>query len=163
MYELHESAVGGHFGFPVTYRRIKSNFAWPGMKQQIYDFVQTCQICQQAKPERVKYPGPLLPLPIPENAWQVVSMDFISGLPPRQGNYILVVVDKFSKYAHFIPLTHHFIALIVAKMYLSQVYKLHGLPNAIISDRDPIFTSNLWKELFRLSGTKLCLNSSYHP
>jgi hypothetical protein len=90
-------------------------------------------------------------------------MDFISGLPPRQGNYILVVVDKFSKYAHFIPLTHHFIALIVAKMYLSQVYKLHGLPNAIISDRDPIFTSNLWKELFRLSGTKLCLNSSYHP
>jgi hypothetical protein len=74
-----------------------------------------------------------------------------------------VVVDKFSKYAHFISLTHPFTALAVAKVYLSQVYKLHGLPTAIISDRDPIFTSNLWKELFRLSGTKLCLSSSYHP
>jgi hypothetical protein len=156
MSELHESAIGGHFGFPVTYRRIKSNFAWLGMKQQVHDFVRACQICQQAKPERTKYPGLLLPLPIPENAWQVVSMDFISGLPPsRHGNCILVVVDKFSKYAHFISLTHPFTALAVAKVYLSQVYKLHELPTAIISDRDPIFSSNLWKELFRLSGTKL--------
>lgn len=91
-------------------------------------------------------------------------MDFISGLPPSsKGNCILVVVDKFSKYAHFLPLLHPFTALTVAKVYLSEVYRLHGLPAAIISDRDPIFTSKLWQELFRLIGTQLCLSSSYHP
>jgi hypothetical protein len=164
MSELHESALGGHSGFPVMYRWIKSNFAWPGMKQQVCEFVRACQICQQAKPERINYPGLLLPLPIPYHASQVVSMDFISGLPPsRQGNCILVVVDKFSKYAHFLVLNHPFTALTVAKVYLSEVYKLHRLSTAIISDRDPIFTNKLWRKLFRLSRTKLCLSSSYHP
>jgi transposase InsO family protein len=164
MTALHDSVVGGHSGFPVTYRRVKANFAWPGMKKHIHEFVSSCQICQQAKPERVKYPGLLLPLPVPEQAWQTVSMDFISGLPPSsKGNCILVVVDKFSKYAHFLPLLHPFTALTVAKVYLSEVYRLHGLPAAIISDRDPIFTSKLWQELFRLIGTQLCLSSSYHP
>lgn len=91
-------------------------------------------------------------------------MDFIFGLPPSsKGNCILVVVDKFSKYAHFLPLLHPFTALTVAKVYLSELYRLHGLPAAIISDRDPIFTSKLWQELFRLTGTQLCLSSSYHP
>ena len=164
MTALHDSAVGGHSGFPVTYRRVKANFAWPGMKKHIHEFVSSCQICQQAKPERVKYPRLLLPLPVPKQAWQTVSMGFISGLPPSsKGNCILVVVDKFSKYAHFLPLLHPFTALTVAKVYLSEVYRLHGLPAAIISDRDPIFTSKLWQELFRLTGTQLCLSSSYHP
>lgn len=65
--ELHESAIGGHSSFLVTYRRIKSNFAWPGMKQRVREFVRTYQICQQAKPERIKYPGLLLPLPVPDH------------------------------------------------------------------------------------------------
>jgi hypothetical protein len=164
MSALHDSAVGGHSGFPVTYRRIKSNFAWPGMKRHIREFVQGCQICQQAKPERVKYPGLLLPLPVPKQAWQTVSLDFISGLPPTsKGNCILVVVDKLSKYAHFMVLKHPFTALTVAKIFLDHVYRLHGLPTAMISDRNPIFTSRFWQELFRLTGTQLCLSSSYHP
>lgn len=79
MSALHDSAVGGHSGFPVTYRRIKSSFAWPGMKQHIREFVSGCQICQQAKPERVKYPGLLLPLPIPEQAWQTVTWILYQG------------------------------------------------------------------------------------
>jgi hypothetical protein len=79
MSALHDSAVGGHSGFPVTYRRIKSSFAWPGMKQHICEFVSGCQICQQAKPERVKYPGLLLPLPIPEQAWQTVTWILYQG------------------------------------------------------------------------------------
>jgi transposase InsO family protein len=74
-----------------------------------------------------------------------------------------VVVDKFSKYAHFLPLGHPFTALSVAKLYLSEVYRLHGLPAAMVSDRDPVFTSKLRQELFRLGGTKLCLSSAYHP
>jgi transposase InsO family protein len=161
---LHDSAIGGHSGFPVTYRRIKSVFSWPGMKSKIKEFVETCSICQQAKPDRSRYPGLLLPLPIPEHAWQVVTMDFISGLPiSHKYNCIMVVVDKFSKYAHFLALAHPFSALTVAKLYFSEVYKLHGLPLSIVSDRDPIFTSKLWQELFRLAGTQLCMSSSYHP
>jgi transposase InsO family protein len=121
-------------------------------------------IYQQAKSERVKYPGLLQPLPVPAHAWQVVSIDFIEGLPKSKGcDCILVVVDKFFKYAHFIPLDHPFTALQVAKVYMDQVFKLHGLPSVIISDRDKIFTSTLWKELFRLTGTELQMSITYHP
>jgi len=75
----------------------------------------------------------------------------------------MVVVDKFSKYAHFLPLSHPFTALQVAQLYLNHIYKLHGLPTAIISDRDKVITSQVWQELFRLSDTKLLMSSSYHP
>ena len=91
-------------------------------------------------------------------------MDFIEGLPLSGGfDCILVVVDTFSKYAHFLGPKHPFTAAGVAKLFLSQVYKLHGLPNAIISDRDRIFTSHLWWELFKLAGVDLCMSSAYHP
>jgi hypothetical protein len=161
---FHSSAIGGHSGFLVTYMKIKKLFAWPAMKQMVHQAVTECLICQQAKCERVKYPGLLQPLPVPAHAWQVVSIDFIEGLPKSKGcDCIFVVVDKFSKYAHFIPLAHPFTALQVAKVYMDQVFKLHGLPSAIISDRDKIFTSTLWKELFRLTGTALQMSTAYHP
>jgi hypothetical protein len=161
---LHASAMGGHSGFLVTYLKIKKIFAWPGMKQMIKTFVAQCITCQQAKPERVRYPGLLQPPPVPSYAWQVVSLDFIEGLPKSKGyDCILVVVDKFSKYAHFIALAHLFTALHVAKVFLDNIYKLHGLPTAIISDRDKLFTSNLWQELFKLSKTELQMSTAYHP
>lgn len=134
------------------------------MKKTVTEFVQSCEICQQAKVQHVKLPGLLQPLLIPEQAWTVVCMDFIEGLPKSHGHdSILVVIDKFSKYAHFLPLYHPFTALSVAQLYFNNVYKLHGLPKAIVSDRDRIFTSALWKELFKLSGTDLLMSSSYHP
>ena len=106
---FHASPVGGHSGFPVTYKRIISLFRWQGMKTFIKTQVQSCLVCQQAKPERVQYPGLLSPLSVPSKAWDTVSMDFISGLPTSfQYNCILVVIDKFSKYGHFVPLSHPF-------------------------------------------------------
>lgn len=91
-------------------------------------------------------------------------MDFVEGLPKSQHfNAILVVVDKFTKYGHFIPLSHPFTAVQVAQVYLDNVYKLHGLPQCIISDRDRVFTSAVWRELFRLTDTQLIMSSSYHP
>lgn len=91
-------------------------------------------------------------------------MDFIEGLP-RSGSYncILVVVDRFSKYAHFLPLSHPFTALQVAVVFMNHIFKLHGLPRATVSDRDKVFTSNLWRELFKLLGTTLHMSSAYHP
>lgn len=134
------------------------------MKLAVKEYVRSCSICQQAKPDRSRYLGLLQPLPVPSLAWEMVSLDFVEGLP-RSGwaDCILVVVDKYSKYAHFIPLRHPFTALSVAKAYMAQVYKLHGMPSSLISDRDRVFTSNFWKELFGLAGVQLCMSSAYHP
>ena len=91
-------------------------------------------------------------------------MYFVEGLPKSDGaDVILVVIDKLTKYGHFLPLSHPYIALQVAKLYFNNVYQLYGLPQAIISDRDKIFTGNLWQELFNLSDTQLLMSSSYHP
>lgn len=139
-------------------------FAWKGMKSAVRDFVSTCITCQQAKPDRARLPGLLQPLPVPTAAWQVVSLDFVEGLPRSANvNCILVVIDSFTKYAHFLALSHPYTAASVAKLFLNQVYRLHGLPTALVSDRDKIFTSNFWNELFRFADVKLQMSSSYHP
>lgn len=123
-----------------------------------------CQVCLQAKPERVIYPGVLRPLLVPEGAWQVISMDFIEGLPVSERyNCIMVVVDKFSKFAHFLPLSHPYTAASVVEVFTRNIYKLHGMPKIIVSDWDSIFTSQFWEYLFAKVGTKLHMSSSYHP
>lgn len=161
---LRASAIGGHSGYEVTYKRIKRLFAWPRMKHDMKNFVSQCSVCQQAKSERVAYPGLLSPLPVPEGAWQVVTLDFIEGLPKSASyNSILVVVDKMSRYAHFLPLTNPFTAFQVAMVYMNNVFKLHGLPTAMVSDRDRVFTSTVWQELFKLTGTQLRMSTAYHP
>jgi hypothetical protein len=156
--------MGGQSGIPVTLRRLKQLFVWKGMAAAVHAFVHSCPICQQAKQDHAKYPGLLQPLKVPDSAWQIISMDFIEGLP-RSGRYncILVVVDRFSKFAHFIPLAHPFSAAIVAIAFMDHVYKLHGAPEEIISDRDKIFNSQFWKQLFTLTGTTLSMSLSYHP
>lgn len=137
---LHDSPMGGHLGFLVAYHRIKSLFSWPHMKDTIQQQLNACSICLQSKPDRAKYPGLLQPLPVPDGAWQIISMDFIEGLPrSNKQDCILVVVDKFSKYAHFMTLSHPFSAMDVAKVFMLNVYELHGLPQAIISDRENFY------------------------
>jgi hypothetical protein len=161
---FHSSALGGHSGSQVTYHRVKKLFVWPGLKRDVTQFVQQCETCQKAKTERTRPGGLLQPLPIPQGAWQDVTMDFIEALPKSEGfDTILVVVDRFTKYSHFIPLKHPFTAPHVARAILDNVVVHHGLPKSIVSDRDKIFTSLFWKELFRLWDTKLCLSTSYHP
>lgn len=147
-----------------TYFRVKQLFHWQGMKEDIENFVKQCAVCQQAKHELCKSPSMLQPLPIPEGPWHSISTDFIEVLPKSEGySSILVVVDRFTKVSHFIPLKHPFTAARVAKAFLHNVVRLHGLPLSIVSDRDKIFTSSFWKELFRVWGTELQMSTSYHP
>jgi len=124
----------------------------------------SCQICSQAKTEHCKLPGLLQPLTVPPQAWHTVCLDFIEGLPKSKGfDTILVVIDKFTKYGHFIPLSHPYSALSVAQLYMNNIYKLHGMPKMLVSYRDRVFTSALWQELFRLAETTLNMSSAYHP
>lgn len=99
---LHNSGIGGHSGVTVTYQKVKILFAWPNLKQDVISYISKCTVCQQAKPEHTRTPGLLQHLPIPEKPWDIISLDFIEGLP-KSSRYdpILVVIDKFTKYGHF--------------------------------------------------------------
>lgn len=161
---LHDSPVGGHSGVPATFQKISRLFYWPKMRADIRTYVQSCSVCAQAKPDRAKYPGLLSPLPVPRTSWEHISMDFIEGLPTSGcANAIMVVVDRYSKFAHFIALHHPFSAASVSKLFLDTVFRLHGMPLSIMSDRDRVFTSKFWQSLFTMAGTSLRMSSSYHP
>ena len=123
-----------------------------------------CYICQKAKPERLPPAGLLQPLPIPSDPWEVASMDFIDGLPTsRHYNCLLAVVDKLTKFAHFIPLKHPYTPSKIAELFVDNMYRLHGMPLSLVSDRDPIFTSNFWQAVFRATRTQLKLSTANHP
>lgn len=140
---LHSSPVGGHSGTPATIHKIRSLFFWPGLRDTVLKYVQACTVCAQAKPDHAGYPGLLHPLPVPRQSWEVITMDFVDGLPVSGNvNSLLVVVDKFSKFTHFVPLCHPYTAAGVARVFMDNIFKLHGMPLAIVSDRDRIFTSN---------------------
>lgn len=96
--------------------------------------------------------------------WEKVSLDFITGLPKAKGmEAVLVVVDRLSKYAHFILLKHPYTVRTVAMVFAKEIVRLHGIPQSLLSDRDPLFVSHFWQELFRLQGTVLKMSSAYHP
>jgi transposase InsO family protein len=161
---MHDSHVGGHSGMLGTYQRAKRMFYWKKMKEDILTHVRRCEVCQLNKHENKPPAGLLDPITVLEGAWQVISMDFICGLPMSDHKeVIMVVIDKFTKYGHFIPLSHPYTAVEVARVFLEQIYRLHGLPNKIITDRDPIFTSVFWKELMNKLDIKLNLSTAYHP
>ena len=150
---VHDTALAGHSSQRGTYQKLKSSFYWEGMKQDVAKFVSSCEVCQRCKHENMPYPGLLQALSIPDKAWSHLTIDFIEKLPISQGfDTVLVVIDRFTKYAHFLALRHPFSATQVAQLFLDNIYKLHGLPVSIVSDRDKVFTSKFWQELFRLMG-----------
>lgn len=162
--EYHASPTAGHSGFLRTYKRLQTGFYWQGMKADIKHFVAHCEVCQRNKAEAVAPPGLLNPLPVPDDVWVDISMDFIEGLPrSNHKTVILVVVDRLSKYAHFISLAHPYTASKVADVFVREIVRLHGPPRSIVSDRDPIFIGNFWESFFALQQTKLCRSSAYHP
>ncbi|CAI7737760.1 unnamed protein product [Closterium sp. NIES-53] len=163
--EYHDVLYAGHFGSNKTLAGIAKHYYWPHMADDVQKFVTSCDTCQRMKSSKQKKAGLLQPLPVPEQTWQVVSLDFITGSPPTKAGYdaILVVIDKFSKKGHFIPTHTTARTEETAQLFFRYVISQHGIPTTLISDRDPKFTSNFWKELMSLMGTKLTMSSAYHP
>ncbi|GAB2279676.1 hypothetical protein Dimus_039362 [Dionaea muscipula] len=153
-----------HEGVVKLLHRLRAVFYWSGLKLQVKEFIRQCPVCQKSKAENCKPGGLLQPLPIPTLVWSDISMDFIEGLPPANGkSAIFVVVDRLSKYGHFIPIRHPFTAPQVAQIFFDQIVRLHGIPTSIVCDRDRVFTSLFWKELFKRQGVHFNFSSAYHP
>ncbi|XP_028552250.1 uncharacterized protein LOC114580023 [Dendrobium catenatum] len=162
--EYHDSSIGGHSGVEKTYRRVKAEFFWKGLRRDVEDMVSKCDICQRNKYQACAPSGLLQPLVLPNKIWEEVTIDFIEGLPKSDGyTVIMVVVDRLSKYSHFIPLRHPFSAPTVASTFIREVVRLHGVPASIVSDRDKVFLCSFWKEIFKMQGTVLKRSTAYHP
>jgi transposase InsO family protein len=159
--QAHES---GHEGVQKAVQRWRTSFYSPKALHRVREFVRSCAVCQRNKTQHLHPAGLLQPLPIPSMVWADISMDFIEGFPKVGGkSVVLTVVDRFSKYGHFIALGHPYTAVSVAKAFFDDIVKLHGLPCSIVSDRDTVFTSQFWTELFHMAGVKLQMSSAFHP
>ncbi len=165
LFEAHDAPTGGHLGGRKTLHKLQRTCYWPGMQKDVEDYVKGCVVCAAVKPSQQAPAGLLQPLPIPHRPWEVISIDFVGPLVRTKDHYdcVLTVVDKFSKMGHFIPTTTTVTSDKTARLLINHVFKLHGLPSSIISDRDPRFTAGLWKEVFDALGVKLAMSSSYHP
>ncbi|GKB82482.1 retrotransposable element Tf2 [Tanacetum coccineum] len=136
-------------GSTKMYHDLKQHFWWSGMKRDVATFVSKCLTCQQVKIKHQRASGLLQPLEIPVWKWDEISMDFVTGLPRTQRKHdaIWVVVDRLTKSAHFLPIRKDYPVSKLAEMFQQEIVRLHGTPSAIVSDRDPRFTSRFWKGL----------------
>jgi RNase H-like domain found in reverse transcriptase/Reverse transcriptase (RNA-dependent DNA polymerase)/Integrase zinc binding domain/Chromo (CHRromatin Organisation MOdifier) domain len=160
----HDSPIAGHYGQDKTLELISREFFWPGMTKFVEDYIRTCDTCARTKAPRHKPFGPLNPLPIPKRNWASVSMDFIVDLPlSRNFDAIYVVVDRLSKMAHFIPTTIKTSAQETARLFFDNVFRLHGLPEDIVSDRGTQFTSKFFTSLMDLCSIQQNLSTAFHP
>jgi transposase InsO family protein len=163
--EAHDAVMSGHLGMDKTMERLARVAFWPNMETDVRQYVRSCDSCQRCKPSNLKPAGLLRPLPIPNQGWECIAMDFIVRLPMTSSGHdsVLTVVDRLTKMAHFLPTTTNVTAEAAAKLFFAGIVRLHGLPMSIVSDRDPKFTSAFWRELFRLTGTSLDMSTARHP
>ncbi|WVZ64212.1 hypothetical protein U9M48_013772 [Paspalum notatum var. saurae] len=163
--EAHTSMFTMHPGSNKMYQDLKQKFWWTRMKREIATYVSECDVCQRIKADHLKPAGMLQPLEVPAWKWENIHMDFIVGLPHTQKGYdsIWVVVDRFTKAAHFLPVKTTYRAKQYAELYISRIVALHGVPLTITSDRGSLFVSRFWEHLQTALGTTLIHSSAYHP
>jgi hypothetical protein len=163
--EEHDAVIAGHQGVERTYDRMHRHYYWPKLSKDVKDYVLSCDTCQRVKASQQSPAGLLQPMPIPQNCWESISMDFITQLPlTKNGNdAIIVFVDMLSKMVHLVPTQTNATAPDVAKAFFDSVFRLHGLPKVIVSDRDAKFTSKFWQSLFAHLGTRLAMSTAFHP
>jgi len=149
----HNTLVGGHRGKWKMTELVTRNYWWPGVTREVGKYVEGCDAYQQCKNKSEAPVGKLMSNTIPEKSWSHILADFITKLPLAQGyDAILVVCDRFSKMVHFIVTMEKTLVEGLAKLFRDHVWKLHGLPESIISDRGVQFAAGMMKELNQLLG-----------
>ena len=148
--EFHQAPYSGHPRYQKMISAIKRDVFWPKLKAKIVMFIMKCQEFHPVKAGHQHPLGLLQLLSILEWKWEVISMDFITGIPKskKQNDSIFVVVEKFSKVAHFIPMKSTYMKVHIVDIFLEEIFRLHRIPKAIISYRDVNFTGNFWRCLF---------------
>ena len=137
-----------HRGVKPTLAELVKNYYWPNLRDDVEQYVKSCVTCQQNRTQFRKEAGLLRPLSIPTKCWESVSMDFMTHLPESKGfDSIMVVIDRVSKMAHFVPTRDTATAQEVSRLYFDKVVKHHRMQKSIILDRDPKFTSRFWRAL----------------
>jgi Reverse transcriptase (RNA-dependent DNA polymerase)/RNase H-like domain found in reverse transcriptase/Integrase zinc binding domain/Chromo (CHRromatin Organisation MOdifier) domain/Retroviral aspartyl protease len=163
--ECHNTPYSGHPGRDKTLQVVKHMFWWPSMAADVAEFVRTCPSCQRNKVSTRAPAGLLQPLPIPGEPWQSVSMDLVTDLPMSEAGHdsIVVFVDRLTKMVHLAPCKKADGAKQIAKLFIDHVFQYHGMPQHMVTDRDPRFTSDFWQQVFQQLGTTQSLSSAYHP
>jgi len=162
--EAHGGGLMGHFGATKTLDVLANHFFWPQMRRDVQRFVSRCTTCQKAK-SHLNPHGLYMPLHVPSIHWADISMDFVLGLPrtKRGRDSVFVVMDRFSKMAHFIPCHKSDDVVHIADLFFQEIVRLHGMPSTIVSDRDAKFLSHFWRTLWNKLGTKLLFSTTCHP
>ena len=156
--------IVGHKAARKTRDYVSRWFWWPTMAKDIKNFCKSCGICQTTKTSTAKPRGLLHSLPVPDAPWQSIAMDFVGPFPDCMGHdYLLVVICRLTSLVHLVPTNTSARATDIAWLFLRDIVRLHGLPETIVSDRDPKFVSKFWRELHRLMGVKLLMSTAYHP
>lgn len=164
----HAHSILAHLGGKKTLFYLRDNVWWKDMIKDIRDYCESCSLCQTSKPGNQKLYGLLNPLVPPTRPWETIGVDFVGPLPESKtvsGSFdmLMVVIDHLTSMVHLIPTRQTYRAKDVAEVMFDKVYKYHGLPESIVSDRDSLFTSVFWDRLHKLVGTELKMSTSFHP
>uniref|UniRef100_A0A8C7X743 Gypsy retrotransposon integrase-like protein 1 n=1 Tax=Oryzias sinensis TaxID=183150 RepID=A0A8C7X743_9TELE len=160
----HASRIACHGGVARTLNLLRRRFFWPSMGKDVKEYVAACSTCARSKSSNSPPSGLLQPLSTPSRPWSHIAVDFVTGLPLSQGNtVILTVIDRFTKFVHFIPLPQLPSASETAEVLVQNVFRHHGIPADIVSDRGPQFVSQVWKVFWSALGATVSLSSGYHP
>ena len=164
LFELHDTPLAGHLGITKVYEKAKEHFYWPRMFRTIHKYISSCDLCQRCKPSQQAPGGLLQPLEVPDGPWNWITMDFVVKLPktPAGNEQAMVIVDRFTKKVHYIPLSGTATAVDVASAFFTKIVCQYGLPSVITSDRDSKFTSKFWQALHLKLGTKLAMATAFH-
>lgn len=163
--ELHDGKLAGHLGNGKTMKRVTDRFWWPGLAVDVIAYVARCASCQRNKDSNQVPMGYLQSLEAPVSKGQVITVDFVGPLPrtARQHDFVMVIVDAFTKRVWYHPTTQRITARQAARVIFDKVVTHQGLPEVIVSDRDPRFTSQIWQQIWAECGTHLAMSSSFHP
>jgi len=159
----HDILQAGHRGTAKTTELVQRKYYWPKMRETIKQYVKNCDVCQRTKVVRQAPYGLMKPNEAPDRPWKSISMDFITDLPLSEGSdAVLIIIDRLTKMAHFIPSTKEMNARQFQETFIKEIFRLHGLPRDIITDRGSIFTSDLWKETPKKLGIERRLSTAFH-